>query len=357
NTTIIMKLKKEFAFHSVLWLILNQCQLTWSDCGCQKLNRESIAENQPATVPEQVCQQKARGSNSHYRDYYGELESRDEAHVEEEFPGMSIIPGGTVSVGTDKPHFGQDREAPKRKVKVADFYLDKYEVSNDDFEQFVLATNYTTEAERFGDSFLFKTLLDPAEQKQLEDFRVASAPWWYKVKDVNWRHPYGPASNLNGLGQHPVVHVSWRDARKYCHWAGKRLPTETEWEAACRGGKEDKLYPWGNKLMPRDQHWLNIWQGEFPDGNLADDGFEYTCPVDAFRQNVYDLHNMVGNVWEWTADLWDATDVSLNPNRVKKGGSYLCHKSYCYRYRCAARSQNTEDSSAGNLGFRCAKDA
>ncbi|KAH8232745.1 hypothetical protein KR038_006877 [Drosophila bunnanda] len=352
-----MKIRNEIAFHSVLWLILNQCPLAWSDCGCQKLNREAIADNQPATVPEQVCQ-KTRGAKSHYRDYYGELESGDESDVEEkEFPGMSIIPGGTVSVGTDKPHFGQDREAPKRKVKVADFYLDKYEVSNEAFEQFVLATNYTTEAERFGDSFLFKTLLDAAEQKQLEDFRVASAPWWYKVKDVNWRHPYGPASNLDGLEQHPVVHVSWRDARKYCQWAGKRLPTETEWEAACRGGKESKLYPWGNKLMPRDQHWLNIWQGEFPDGNLVDDGFEYTCPVDAFRQNVYDLYNMVGNVWEWTADLWDATDVSLNPNRVKKGGSYLCHKSYCYRYRCAARSQNTEDSSAGNLGFRCAKDA
>ncbi|XP_017057812.1 formylglycine-generating enzyme [Drosophila ficusphila] len=333
----------------LIWIIL--FHTASSDCGCQKLDRKATTNKE--SLPEQVCQQRTRGANSHYRDYYGEMEPQ----VEPEITDMSLIPGGTVYMGTDNPHFPADRESPERQVRLKDFYLDKFEVSNDAFAKFVIATNYTTEAERFGDSFLFKTLLSPIEQRNLEDFRVASAVWWYKVSGVSWKHPNGADSNLHNLGRHPVVHVSWRDAVAYCTWAGKRLPSEAEWEAACRGGKERKLFPWGNKLMPRNEHWLNIWQGDFPDGNLAEDGFEYTCPVDVFRQNVYDLHNMVGNVWEWTADLWDATDVSENANRVKKGGSFLCHKSYCYRYRCAARSQNTEDSSAGNLGFRCAKNA
>ncbi|XP_064548765.1 formylglycine-generating enzyme [Drosophila montana] len=322
------------------------------DCGCNKLERDAPdaaqtkSEEQPA---QQVCQQQGRNKNKHYRDYYPEAEP--------EIVGMSLIPGGSVNIGTDEPHFQADGEAPERLVKIKDFYLDKFEVSNANFAKFVEAANYTTEAERFGDSFLFKTMLSPAQQAELEDYRVANALWWYKVSGANWRRPNGIASNLQGLEQHPVVHVSWRDAVAYCAWAGKRLPSEAEWEVACRGGKQRKLFPWGNKLMPQDKHWLNIWQGEFPDGNTEQDGYLFTCPVDEFRQNVYDLYNMVGNVWEWTSDLWQAGDTSESPNRVKKGGSYLCHKSYCYRYRCAARSQNTEDSSASNLGFRCAKDA
>ncbi|XP_030560939.1 formylglycine-generating enzyme [Drosophila novamexicana] len=322
------------------------------DCGCNKLERDASDATQTKSVEQpaqQVCQQQGRNKNKHYRDYYPEAEP--------EIAGMSLIPGGSVNIGTDEPHFEADREAPERVVKIKDFYVDKFEVSNANFAKFVEATNYTTEAERFGDSFLFKTMLSPAQQAELEDYRVANALWWYKVSGVSWRRPNGIASNLQGLEQHPVVHVSWRDAVAYCAWAGKRLPSEAEWEVACRGGKQRKLFPWGNKLMPQDKHWLNIWQGEFPDGNTAQDGYLFTCPVDEFRQNVYDLYNMVGNVWEWTSDLWQAGDTSESPNRVKKGGSYLCHKSYCYRYRCAARSQNTEDSSASNLGFRCAKDA
>lgn len=154
------------------------------------------------------------------------------------------------------------------------------------------------------------------------------------------------------------MHVSWHDAVAYCKWNNKRLPTEQEWEVACRGGRRGKLYPWGDKLTPKDKHYLNIWQGKFPTNNTGEDGFPFLCPVDEFRQNPFDMYNIVGNVWEWTADLWRPTDEgrTKNPNRVKKGGSYLCHESYCFRYRCAARSQNTEDSSSGNLGFRCAKD-
>ncbi|XP_053945652.1 formylglycine-generating enzyme [Anastrepha ludens] len=318
-----------------------------SDCGCNKaLNRQSdtlgsvsIKKNE---VP--VCQQAKRDSN-HYRDYYPED------------PTMSFIPGGSFLIGTDEPHFQSDGESPERLVKVDDFYIDKYEISNARFNDFVKTTNYTTEAEIFGDSFLFKKLLTSEMQKKYDDFRVVSAPWWYKVKGVSWRHPQGPHSNTNDILDHPVVHVSWNDAVAFCGWAGKRLPTEAEWEVACRGGKKRKLFPWGNKLSPYGEHWLNIWQGDFPDGNTAEDGYSITCPVSKFRQNEYDIYNIVGNVWEWTQDLWQNNDVSSNPPRVKKGGSYLCHKSYCYRYRCAARSQNTADSSSGNLGFRCAKDA
>ncbi|XP_070135522.1 formylglycine-generating enzyme [Drosophila bipectinata] len=367
--------------YGIVWLIFTQSHGAAEDCGCSKLNREPKEDKEQ--LLQKVCQQKSRSASSHYRDYYGELEQELEPEIQkgkkqllkdaEEFRckfgelehqelepvihAMSLIPGGTYNVGTNEPHFHGDREGPERQEKINDFYLDKYEVTNDAFSIFVKDTNYTTEAEGFGDSFLFKTLLSTDEQKAMEHLRVASAPWWYKVSGVSWRHPNGKDSSLGGLENHPVVHVTWRDAVAYCKWMGKRLPTEAEWEVACRGGKERKLFPWGNKLMPREEHWLNIWQGDFPEGNLAEDGFEFTSPVDTFRQNTFDLYNMVGNVWEWTADLWDANDMSETPNRVKKGGSYLCHKSYCYRYRCAARSQNTEDSSAGNLGFRCAKDA
>jgi formylglycine-generating enzyme len=181
------------------------------------------------------------------------------------------------------------------------------------------------------------------------------APWWFKIKGANWRHPEGSGSSITDRMDHPVLHVSWNDANAYCKYRNKRLPTEAEWEVACRGGKRNRLFPWGNKLMPGGRHWTNIWQGKFPDVNTAEDGYVSTAPVDKFRQNDYDLYNIIGNAWEWTSDLWNADDKE-NPDRVKKGGSYLCHESYCYRYRCAARSQNTQDSSAGNLSFRCAKD-
>ncbi|XP_035226744.1 formylglycine-generating enzyme-like [Stegodyphus dumicola] len=163
---------------------------------------------------------------------------------------------------------------------------------------------------------------------------------------------------------HPVIHVSWNDANSYCKWKEMRLPTEAEWEYACRSGLHNRLFPWGNKQMPRDQHYMNIWQGTFPINNTKEDGYVGTAPVTSFPSTGFGLKNIVGNVWEWTNDWWTihhSPEDQYNPtgpesgnDKVKKGGSFMCHKSYCYRYRCAARSQNTPDTSAGNVGFRCA---
>lgn len=277
----------------------------------------------------------------------------DDTTKNTDYTDMVFIAESTFEMGTNKPVFTSDFEGPVRNVTLKSFYLDKYEVSNQKFAEFINNTGYKTEAEIFGDSFVFEKLVSDEEKEKYKDFRAVSAPWWIKMEGVNWMKPEGPNSDIKSRMNHPVVHVSWNDAVKYCEYLNKRLPTEAEWEMACRGGLKQKLYPWGNKLMPKNQHWANIWQGEFPVSNTQDDGYLSTCPVDQFPQNKFGLHNMAGNVWEWTQDMW-----LKNPDeRVKKGGSYLCHESYCWRYRCAARSQNTKDSSAGNLGFRCASDA
>nr|XP_021188951.2 formylglycine-generating enzyme [Helicoverpa armigera] len=267
---------------------------------------------------------------------------------------MIFLPADEYQFGTDDIAIESDQEGPKRLVKLEGFYLDKYEVSNEAFAHFVDKTNYKTEAEQFGDSFVFAAFLNSTFKEQLKDYRAVQAVWWYKVQGADWRHPFGPDSDIKEIMDHPVTHVSWNDAKAYCKWKGGRLPTEAEWEAACRGGHRDTKYPWGDKLFPDRKHMANIWQGTFPTHNSAKDGYEGTCPVHMFPPNDFGLYNMAGNVWEWTEDSW----AGKNPKeKVKKGGSYLCHLSYCYRYRCSSRSHNTEDSSAGNLGFRCAKSA
>jgi sulfatase modifying factor 1 len=282
------------------------------------------------------------------------------------YEGMVLLPGGEFLMGTnDREGYPSDGEGPVRRVTVNAFWIDTTTVSNASFDAFVRATRYVTEAERFGWSFVFAGLL-PADFPGTR--AVAQARWWRQVHGACWRHPEGPHSTIDDRPDHPAVHISWNDARAYCRWAGKRLPTEAEWEYAARGGLVQMRFPWGDDLTPDGEHRMNVWQGVFPTRNTMEDGYYGTCPVDAFLPNGYGIHNMTGNVWEWCSDWFHTTFHVIGPrrnprgprtgtHRVMRGGSYLCHASYCYRYRVAARSANTPDSSTGNLGMRCVRDA
>ncbi len=290
---------------------------------------------------------------------------------------MIDLPGGAFLMGTDyEQAFPADGEGPVRPVTVAPFRIDQFPVTNAAFARFVRATGYRTESERFGWSFVFWMQLPPDRLEELVADTVAAAPWWCQVFGADWAHPEGPGSDVfaaqDDRGNHPAVHISWNDAAAYAAWAGKQLPTEAQWEYAARGGLIQKLYPWGDDLTPigaatgHPQHLSNIWQGEFPRVNTAEDGFRFTCPVDAFPPNRFGLFSITGNAWEWCADPFrtghsiasviqtdDAPQTADNAPRVMKGGSFLCHASYCNRYRVAARTANTPDSAASNVGFRC----
>lgn len=292
---------------------------------------------------------------------------------------MKYIPAGEFTMGTNDPQILEDAEGPARRVKLSAFYLDEMEVSNRQFADFVLETKYITEAEQFGWSFCFHGTLSEAVLDSI-DVQVAEVPWWIPTPGANWMHPNGPDRNIitDEMLDYPVVHVSHNDARAYCEWAGKRLPREAEFERAAKGDLEGVLYPWGEEMVPNGTHRANLWQGHFPDTNTAEDGYVWSSPVDSFGpQNKFGLKNIIGNVWEWVADAWSARHRLTAPDgsiltdfqveraghiddptveRVKKGGSYMCHISYCYRYRVDSRSHNTADSSAQNLGFRCALD-
>jgi sulfatase modifying factor 1 len=281
---------------------------------------------------------------------------------------MELISGGEFLMGTDfSEGFPADGEGPVRKVRVDSFYIDIYPVRNKDFAKFVDQTRHKTEAEEFGWSFVFEGDLPHVQEAPSARPSVLGVEWWKRVEHADWRHPEGPGSDIRNRDNHPVVQISWNDAAAYARWAGKRLPTEAEWEYAARGGLEQKLYPWGNELTPKGKHMCNIWQGSFPDHNTKDDGFASVCPVDAFPPNQFGLYSMTGNTWEWCNDWFHATfhegATRNNPigpptgsTRLLKGGSYLCHKSYCNRYRVAARSSNTPDSASTNISFRCVRD-
>ncbi|MBS4206897.1 formylglycine-generating enzyme family protein [Bacillus sp. FJAT-50079] len=280
---------------------------------------------------------------------------------------MVMIEGGEFLMGTnDADRNPADGEGPIRKVKVRPFLMDRYTVTNEKFSRFVDETGYKTDAEKYGWSFVFYKLLSEKMANSVSQV-VQGTPWWSVVEGAYWFQPEGPDSTIQSRMDHPVVHISWNDAKAYCGWAGKRLPTEAEWEFAARGGLIQKRYPWGDELTPNEEHLCNIWQGKFPVHNTLEDGYLGTAPVHSFQPNGYGLYQMSGNVWEWCEDWFSPTfhqkEGSDNPKgpavgetKSMRGGSYLCHDSYCNRYRVAARTSNTPDSSTGNLGFRCVKD-
>ena len=254
-----------------------------------------------------------------------------------------------------------DAEGPARTVKVRPFAIDPFAVTNRWFGDFAAATGHVSDAERWGWSYVFHSFIG-ADGRALE--RPATAPWWRKVEGATWRAPRGPGSSLEGLLDHPVVHVSWNDAQAFAAWAGGRLPREAEWEYAAKGGLQGARYPWGDD-EPSDEapFRCNIWQGSFPEEDTGRDGYAGTAPVGAFPPNGFGLHQMVGNVWQWCADPFRLRSLSRRllardqaaraaGERLLKGGSYLCHRSYCHRYRIAARIGSPPDTTTGNMGFR-----
>jgi len=268
-------------------------------------------------------------------------------------------------VGCDDGLLPMDGEGPSRLVRVRPFAIDPFAVTNQWFAAFVADTGFRTDAERHGWSAVFQGFL-PKESHGTSS--AAGAEWWHRVEGASWRQPEGPGSQIEDRLDHPVVHVSWNDALAFAAWAGGRLPSEAEWEYAAGGGLEAKRFPWGDE-EPDDVRFLpcNIWQGDFPAHNAAADGFAGTAPVAAFTANGFGLFNMVGNTWQWCADAFRVRSLTraakarndvarAHSERVIKGGSYLCHRSYCYRYRIAARSGVGPDTSTGHVGFRLAFD-
>jgi sulfatase modifying factor 1 len=276
------------------------------------------------------------------------------------------LPGGEFAMGDAFDEgYPADGETPVHRVSVPPLLIDSAAVTVAQFAAFVDATGWTTEAERQGSSAVFHT----AVAAQPGDVLGASpsALWWLEVRGASWRRPYGPRSDVSDLADHPVVHVSWDDALAYCDWGGRRLPTEAEWEYAARGGLTRRRFAWGDEISPDGRWRCNIWQGRFPVQNTGEDGWVTTAPVSSYPPNGFGLYEVAGNVWEWCSDWFSAGYYRQSPvqspagppsgeRRVIRGGSYLCHASYCYRYRAAARMANTPDSSAGNCGFRTARD-
>ncbi|MEM9919758.1 MAG: formylglycine-generating enzyme family protein [Bacteroidota bacterium] len=311
-----------------------------------------------------------------------------------DFQGMVQIKGGTYQMGGDNQQARPD-EFPKHQVAINDFWIDQKEVTNAQFREFVEATGYVTIAERPIDVEELMKQLPPGTPPPPAEALEAGAlvfqipppdrpqyfvsDWWIFTKGASWQHPQGPESSIRGKEQEPVVQISWYDALAYARWAGKRLPTEAEWEYAARGGLSDGVYPWGKKAIDDEAPQANYWQGTFPTENLSKDGFQKIAPVGSFQPNSYGLYDMAGNVWEWCADWYHAqyyqqkanAQLILNPQgpdksydpmmpstpqKVVRGGSFLCNDSYCSGYRVAARMKSSPDTGLEHTGFRCARD-
>jgi formylglycine-generating enzyme len=285
--------------------------------------------------------------------------------------GMVPVAPGPFLMGSEAADASPaDGEGPVREVTLSAYRIDSTAVSNAEFAGFVRQTGYVTDAERFGWSFVFERFLRGPARAAVIPARLPDAPWWRGVRGADWRHPEGPGSDIRSRARHPVVHVSWTDATAYAQWAGKRLPTEAEWEKAARGGLQSRALPWGDELAPGGEVRCNTWRGRFPTHHELGARFAGTVAVDAHRPNGLGLYNVSGNVWEWCADWFspdwhvperprardDPTGPERGLERVMRGGSYLCHASYCNRYRVSARTANTPDAGSGHLGFRCALD-
>jgi formylglycine-generating enzyme len=305
---------------------------------------------------------------------------------------MVLIPGGIFNMGARDDNFARADEYPVHKVSVSSFYMDPHPVTNAQFSAFVEATGYVTTAEKEVDWEELKKQLPPGTPKPDAELLAPSSlvftppahpvglndvsQWWSWVQGANWKQPLGPGSSIKGMDDYPVVHVSWHDASAYARWAGKRLPTEAEWEYAARGGNDDYIYPWGSERINEGKVKANSWDGNFPNHNSLADGFELLAPVAQYPPNDFKLYDMAGNVWEWCSDLYhheyyktfEPQKVANNPagpetsfdpmepgasKRVIRGGSFLCNDSYCSGYRAAARMKNTEDTGMSHLGFRC----
>ena len=307
---------------------------------------------------------------------------------------MVFIPGGTFQMGGKSSQAYVD-EFPRHSVEVSGFYMDRHEVTNAEFKEFVDATDYKTIAERDIDWEEMKAQVPPGTPKPADSVLKAGslvfkqtekqvnlndyAQWWEWTIGANWQHPEGPGSSIADRMDHPVVHIAWEDAQAFAAWAGKRLPTEAEWEWAASGGKEDYKYPWGNDPIEESYDKANFWQGVFPVTNLEKDGYFATAPVGSFPANPFGLHDMAGNVWEWCIDKYNiesyAADAQkekvINPmgsgqyydprepyseKHVIRGGSFLCNESYCSGYRVARRMSSSKDSGFNHTGFRCVRD-
>lgn len=367
-------------FHALLFVFLMGCQT--------KPDKQDQASS--STTEKDTLLSCCSDLPSRFRS--GEISGTSmDGNVQASLEGMVLIPAGSFIMGGDSL-WGRPDEFPHHNVRLSAFYMDEHEVTNKQFRAFVEATDYVTTAERKPDWKELKKQLPPGTPKPTEEVLVAAslvfkgtegpvslnnpAIWWEWVPGADWKHPEGPGSDIEGKDDYPVVHVSWEDAAAYAQWAGKRLPTEAEWEYAARGGKSNTIYPWGNEMVHQGKVKANSWDGKFPYQNTASDGYERLAPVAQYEPNGYGLYDMGGNVWEWCAD-WYRSDYyqasldeeimenpagpesSLDPvepyaqKKVTRGGSFLCNDQYCSGFRVAARMKTTWDTSLNHTGFRC----
>ena len=351
---------------------------------CASDKKDSIAEQKDTAVSCMTVPQRFGVDTTNHL---------TQTNVDSNYRNMVYIPGGEFAMGGDNDQADRD-EYPKHRVQVAPFYMDATEVTNAEFKRFVDATGYVTIAERKPDWAEMRKTLPPGTPKPADSLLVAASlvfyatpgpvnlqdysQWWRWIKGADWRHPQGPGSSIKGRENYPVVHISWFDAMAYCKWAGKRLPTEAEWEFAARGGLSNNIYPWGNEHVNSGKVKTNSWEGKFPYMNMAKDGHERAAPVKSYAANGYGLYDMSGNVWEWCSDWYDANyylqlegQLSVNPRgpnksndpaepytpkRSLRGGSFLCNDSYCSGYRVSRRMKSSPDTGLEHTGFRCVKD-